>query len=283
MSAAPDLSGLAASQQFSGIWPIEGGFSIEVLVATLNSPVANAFVSEKSSERHLTNKLLKELPIPVILDEPELSRAVADYRAALDALDDGQTVDEAKLEIQLRRIDELVLEGYGLPMHLRRMLFDYFSGEHRPVPHRFSGWEIAEVTNADLVRSARERALARGMRMKLMDLEAAGGGLSLEAVAELLDEPASEVADLAQHKSLLAISTDTGLVFPAIQFSGHSPLRGIAEFLSIFPDHNPWAQLNYLVNPELRLGGRRPIDSLRSGEIEQVIAAARQVGEHAAG
>jgi hypothetical protein len=119
--------------------------------------------------------------------------------------------------------------------------------------------------------------------MKLMDLEAAGGGLSLEAVAELLDESASKIADLAQHESLLAISTDTGLVFPAIQFSGHSPIRGLAEFLSIFPDRNPWARLNYLVNPELRLGGRRPIDSLRSGEVDQVIAAACQVGEHAAG
>jgi len=283
MSAAPDLSGLAASQQFFGVWPLEGGFSIEALVAIFNSPIANAFVSEKASERSLTNELLKELPIPTTLNEPELSRAVADYRTTLDALDEGQAVDEAELEAKLRRIDELVLDGYDLPMHLRRMLFDYFSDEHRPVPHRFSGWEIAEATDADLICSARERALARGMRMKRMDLEAAGGGLSLEAVAELLDESASKIADLAQHESLLAIPTDTGLVFPAIQFSGHSPIRGLAEFLSIFPDRNPWARLNYLVNPELRLDGRRPIDSLRSGEVEQVIAAARQVGEHAAG
>jgi hypothetical protein len=283
MSAAPDVSGLAASQQFFGVWPHGESISVEALAAILNGPVANAFVTERTSDQHLTNEILKALPMPAALDEPELRRAVADYRTALSALDAGQAVNEAELEARLRRIDELVLDGYGLPMHLRRALFDYFSGERRPVPHRFSGWETAAPKDADLVRSARERALARGMRMKRMDLDSAGGGLSLEAVAELLDEPASKVADLAQHESLLAIPTDAGLVFPAIQFSGHSPLPGLPEFLSIFPDRNPWARLNYLVNPEQRLGGRRPIDSLRSGEVDQVIAAARLVGEHAAG
>lgn len=281
--AAPDRSGLTASQGFFGIWPIKQQVSIEALAAVLNSPIANAFVSELSSERHITKELLKTLPVPARLDEPELLRAVADYQIALVIFDEGHAIDEAQLETQLRRIDELVLDGYGLPMHLRRILFDYFSGEDRPVPHRFSGWQIPEATNVDLVRSARERALTRGMRMKRMDLDAAGGGLSLEAVAELLDEPASKVANLAQHESLLAIPTDAGLVFPAIQFSGHSPLPGLPEFLSIFPDRNPWARLNYLVNPEQRLGGRRPIDSLRSGEVDQVIAAARLAGEHTAG
>lgn len=283
MSAAPDVSGLAASQQFFGIWPLDESVSVQALAAILNGPVANAFVAERASDQHLTNEMLKGLPMPAGLDEPELSRAVAGYRTALDALDDREAVDEAELEAQLRRIDELVLDGYGLPMHLRRLLFDYFSGERRPVPHRFSGWEIAEATDGDLVRSARARALARGMRMKCMDLDAAGGGLSLEAVAELLDEPASKIADLARHEALLAIPTDAGLIFPAIQFSGHSPLRGLPEFLSIFPDQNPWVRLNYLVNPEQRLGGRRPIDLLRSGEVDQAIAAARLVGEHAAG
>lgn len=283
MSAASDVMGLAASQQFFGIWPLDERISVEAIAAILNGPVANAYVSERSSDQDFTNEMLKRLPLPAALDAPELSHAVTSYRTALNAIDTGQAVDEAELEAQLRRIDELVLDGYGLPMHLRRLLFDYFSGERRPVPHRFSGWEIAEATDGDLVRSARARALARGMRMKCMDLDTAGGGLSLEAVAELLDEPASKIADLARHEALLAIPTDAGLIFPAIQFSGHSPLRGLPEFLSIFPDQNPWVRLNYLVNPEQRLGGRRPIDLLRSGEVDQAIAAARLVGEHAAG
>lgn len=283
MSAASDNSGLAASQQFFGIWPTKRDISTEILSAVLNGPVANAFVSERGSERHLTNEMLKELPLPSHLNEPEILRAVASYRAGLDALDASQTIDESELEIRLRRIDELVLDGYGLPKHLRQMLFDYFADEIRPVPHRFSGWGVAAPTDKDVLKAARERALARGKRRKVLDLDTAGGGLSLQAVAELLNEPLATIERLVEQRSLLALPSENELLFPAIQFSGHAPLSGLHEFLTVFPDQNPWACLNYLVNPDLRLDGKCPIDSLRSGEVDLVIAAARQVGEHATG
>lgn len=282
MKAAPDISGLAASQGFFGVWPKNQQISIDALSAVLNSPLANSFIAEKSSERHLTNELLKELPMPTKLDEPELNRAVASYRAALDALDEGLTVDEAELEAKLRRIDELVLDGYGLPQYLRQALFDYFSGHRRPVPHRFSGWNAREATQADLLQAARERALARGRRMKAADLEAAGGGLSLQAVADLLDTPPEQVARLADQDGLLVLPSECGPLFPAIQFSEHKPLAGLPEFLAIFPDPDPWCRLNYLVNPDIRLESKRPVDVLRAGEVDRVITAARLVGEHAA-
>jgi hypothetical protein len=280
MMAAADTTGLAASRQFFGIWPDER-VSTEILSAVLNAPVANAFVFERATDHRLTKELLKEVPMPVVLDEPELLRAVKSYRTSLDALDKGQTIDDSELETKLRRIDKLVIDGYRLPKHLQQTLFYYFAGYRRPVPHRFSGWETAAPTDA--LHAARERALARGRRIKCLDLDAAGGGLTLQAVAELLDEPPSKVARLAEQRSLLAVPTESGPLFPTIQFSGHSPISGLHEFLRVFPDPDPWARLNYLVNPDQRLHGKRPIDSLRSGEVDQVIAAARQAGEHAAG
>jgi hypothetical protein len=40
--------------------------------------------------------------------------------------------------------------------------------------------------------------------------------------------------------------------------------------------------LNFLINPESRLGGRKPIDLLKAGEIESVVEAARRMGRQGA-
>ena len=45
------------------------------------------------------------------------------------------------------------------------------------------------------------------------------------------------------------------------------------------PVESPWAVLNFLVNPDDRLEGRKPIDVLRSGNVGEVIEAARLYGE----
>jgi len=282
IKAAPDTLGLAASQQIFGIWLINNQISIDALAAILNNPLANAYVFERSNDQDFTNEMLKELPMPSNLDEPELLRAVASYRAGLDAIDAGQLIDATELEARLRRIDELVLDGYGLPMYLRRRLFDYFSEETRPVPHRFSSWDTPAPTKQDLLKAARERALARGRRLQISDLEKAGGGLNVQTVAQLLEATPAQVQHLVEQQSLLALPTESGLVFPAIQFEGNAPVPGLREFLAAFPGRSPWVRLNYLVHPDLRLGGKRPIDSLRRGEIDQVIAAVRLVGEHIA-
>lgn len=279
--AASDTNGLGADQNFFGIWPKEGRISIETIAAIINNPLASLLLPRPSTQ-NLANEMLENLPLPVYLNEQELNRAVASYRAGLDALDAGLPIDEAELEARLRRIDELVLDGYGLPGHLRRKLFEYFDGETRPVPHRFSGWDMPAPGGADVSQAARERALARGRRLKAADLEKAGGGLTVQAVAQLLETTPAEVERLAEQGALLAVPADDGLLFPAIQFEGHTPVPGLGEWLAAFPGRNPWVRLNYLVNPDLRLGGRRPIDVLRGGEVGQAIAAARLVGEHLA-
>lgn len=280
LSAAADTSSLAASQYFFGIWPRKGAVAPDALAAILNSHVANAYVSERTPGQDLTNALLKDVPMPPFLDEQLVLQAVAEYRMALGNWDSGLLDDETELEAKLRRIDELVLAGYGLTEDLQRLLFDYFAGQRRPVDHRFSGWD--PVPDADPVRAARERALARGRQQMAADLAAGGDALSIQDASRLLGRSVEEVRQLAEAGALLALPTESGPVFPSIQFQDGDALAGLIETLAAFPDPNPRARLNYLVNPDLRLEGRRPIDCLRCGNIDQVVAAARQVGEQSA-
>ena len=60
-------------------------------------------------------------------------------------------------------------------------------------------------------------------------------------------------------------------------------LPGIERALAAFEVSDPWMRANFMLSPEPRLGGLRPIDALRQGEIEPVVAAASAFGRHGAG
>lgn len=141
LSAAADTTGLLASQQFTGIWPT-GELGIDALAAILNGPLANAYVTEHSTDHDFTNVMLASMPLPHKLDAAALSEAIREYRAVLhEKLDTVLPVDcDARLNRLLVWIDALVLDGYDLPPRLERQLFDYFEGRERPVLHAFRGW-----------------------------------------------------------------------------------------------------------------------------------------------
>jgi hypothetical protein len=147
LSAAADDSGLWASQQFTGIWPT-GDYDIRALAAILNGPLANAFVTEHSTDHDFTNVMLGSMPLPRKLDMVALGAAVREYEALLDekrhAVLAGNDHD-SRLDRLLVWIDALVLDGYDLPPRLERQLFSYFEGRERPVQHAFSGWLPADL------------------------------------------------------------------------------------------------------------------------------------------
>ena len=43
-----------------------------------------------------------------------------------------------------------------------------------------------------------------------------------------------------------------------------------------------WAQLRFFAGTNVRLGGRSPVEALKVGDIERVLAAARTFGQHGA-
>ena len=141
LSAASDRSGLLASQQFTALWPTRD-YDVDVLAAVLNGPLANAFVTEHTTDHHFTNIMLATIPLPHALDTVALRQAVDDYKALLDltqtTLQQFDRVDQ--LNRLLLRIDALVLRGYDLPPRLERQLFAYFDGRRRPTFHDFPGW-----------------------------------------------------------------------------------------------------------------------------------------------
>jgi hypothetical protein len=59
-------------------------------------------------------------------------------------------------------------------------------------------------------------------------------------------------------------------------------VRGLERVLAAIDDEGGWMRLAFLLSPEERLGGERPLDALRRGEVEAVERAARLYGEHGA-
>lgn len=139
-SAVYDESGLAASQQFFGIWPTSAYLSGVAIEAILNGPLANAFLAEKESGRHFTNARLKELPLPKKLDSEIIGILVEQYRSALGKLGMQEQVDDETLNNMLIAIDAEVLRAYDLPPRLERKLLEYFRGHKRLVSHEFTEW-----------------------------------------------------------------------------------------------------------------------------------------------
>ncbi|RWL15101.1 MAG: SAM-dependent DNA methyltransferase [Mesorhizobium sp.] len=150
MAAASDESGLVASQGFFGIWPMGDNLPLEALEAILNGPLANAFLTERATNQHFTNELLKSLPMP---KKPlvRVVEAVKRYRGACQVA--GAEVlrpveSDDVLNGLLIEIDAEVLRAYDLPPRLERRLLEFFRGhEHeRRVDHRFQGWLPEDFT-----------------------------------------------------------------------------------------------------------------------------------------
>jgi hypothetical protein len=144
IAAAFDTTGLAASQQFFGIWPKEGRISGRTLEAILNSPLANAYLTEHSTRLDFTNKMLKKLPMPQRIEREALERAAERYHEALLKSDQG--ADNDLLNRLLIDVDAQVLKSYDLPPRLERQLLEYFRGHRRPVAHDFGHWFPQDLT-----------------------------------------------------------------------------------------------------------------------------------------
>ena len=150
MAAASDRSGLVASQGFFGIWPTSDQLPLEALAAILNGPLANAFLTERASNQHFTNELLKLLPMP----KRALGRVVEAVKkycftsaaASTEALRPAESDDV--LNRLLLEVDAEVLRAYDLPPRLERRLLEFFRGhEHeRRVDHPFHGWLPEDFT-----------------------------------------------------------------------------------------------------------------------------------------
>ena len=125
------------------------------------------------------------------------------------------------------------------------------------------------------------QALLRGREMALADLKNCGGAYDLEQVRAMLGGISrSQVHAIVKEGKLLAVPGPSNhRHYPAVQFDARGALiEGLDRVQEALND-GPWIVLNFLIHPDARLQGRKPIELLAEGKVDVVAAAARRVGE----
>ena len=138
----------------------------------------------------------------------------------------------------------------------------------------------AKAMSSAVERGPRGKAILRGQKLALADLERAGGALTLQEVCRLLGNVSrSVVSRLGKQGCLFTIPGPGGRKFyPALQFSCTGEVEPwVGQLLNVIPTKNPWMLLNYLVNPDDTLDDRIPINLLQAGQVELVLAAAKDL------
>ncbi len=126
-------------------------------------------------------------------------------------------------------------------------------------------------------------AKLRGLKRKKQMLEASGGALTSEQVAEVLGISRQAVDKRRSSNQLLALTQGRrGYSYPSFQFDDGKTLKGLEEVLAELSALDPWMQMVFFTNTNERLGGKTPIESLQKGLVEEVKNAAKGYGEQGA-
>jgi len=126
------------------------------------------------------------------------------------------------------------------------------------------------------------QALLRGSEMKRDMLKAEGGALSAQQLADHFGITPQGLGRKRERNHVFWLDVGDGYVYPAFQIGKNGLLPGIREVLDAFAVDDPWMRVSFMLTGDHRLGGRRPIDLLREGRIEEVVKAAAAYGEHGA-
>jgi hypothetical protein len=132
--------------------------------------------------------------------------------------------------------------------------------------------------------SAKSRALLRGVEMAQETLRKSGGSFSLNEVRMLLHDVSRQRIDKRIHDGSLLAVPGPGNVrrFPTVQFTAEGVVAGLKEVQDALPTKNPWAILSFLVEPDVRLNNRTPIELMKAGKVDLVVQAARVMGHQGA-
>jgi hypothetical protein len=195
---------------------------------------------------------------------------------AVTVNDEGDLEKLSSLELPRFRIERV--SGRGLWKEIRGN--DAAEASSRRLPAQKPA--VAE----DAYRpSARAAAVLEGLRIAQEDLRDAGGAYDLEQIQELLHGVSRQAIDKRVNDgTLLAVPGPSNRrSYPTLQFNEDgSVVQGLKPVREALPTSNPWTVLNFLARPDDRLGGRRPIDVLKAGNIRLVVEAARRVGQQGA-
>lgn len=138
---------------------------------------------------------------------------------------------------------------------------------------------LAETVEIPPARDPMGRAKARSLEVRRRLLEEAGGAYEVSAVAEFLGITPAAVHQRRHRGTLLAVRSANGQwVYPAFQFEPPALANEIGPLLTAFRPEEPWTKLSVLLSAAPSLGGKRPIDALREGDLEGAIEAVASYG-----
>ena len=131
---------------------------------------------------------------------------------------------------------------------------------------------------------AKKIVLARGILAR-KELELAeGGSLSAEEFANALGRTRQGIDYLRREGLVAAWRTTQGKWrYPAWQLTAQGGLLpGIRECLKALDTRSEWEPMIFFLSPRESLDGKRPLDLLRVGRVEDALAAAERHGGHGA-
>ena len=138
---------------------------------------------------------------------------------------------------------------------------------------------LTAIQSDDPLAAARVRGIEARKRL----VEAEGGSLSSEQMAEVLRLSRQAVDKRRKTNRLVGLDAGRhGYIYPAWQVTKSGMLNGLEEVLAELKDHDPWMRVQFMLQPNSRLNDRTPLEALREGDIASVRAAARALGEHGA-
>jgi excisionase family DNA binding protein len=129
------------------------------------------------------------------------------------------------------------------------------------------------------------RAQLRGLSVRQQLAAAEGGSLSSEEAAQRLGISKTAVLKRLEAGRLLAWREERlqAARFPRWQFDEHgrvlTGLEAVLEILGQDAHLDPWGKVLFFLEDQAGLGGRRPLDLLREGRIDEVRRAAHAYAE----
>lgn len=116
--------------------------------------------------------------------------------------------------------------------------------------------------------------LAAGAKAKQELLERAGGTLGVNDVATLLGITRQAVDKRRRAHRLIAIPQGQDYAYPAAQFVEGGLVPGLDRALAEMPIQDSWMRLEWLLTGDDELDGASPLEALKAGRTDDVIANA---------
>lgn len=130
---------------------------------------------------------------------------------------------------------------------------------------------IALLNTSDPLAEAK----LKGLEIKQQLLTAEGGCISSEEAGTHLGISRQAVDKRRRNGQLIGLLRGKGsYLYPAWQFTNSGTLPGLETVLVQLSSLDPWMQVTFFLNPNLRLQNQTPLEMLKDGEVKAVVESA---------